>query len=599
MTTHSVPALAVPPDTGGLAEPLFRIAETDPERTVLSRRTGAGWTGVRAADFRDQVCGVAAGLAAAGVAPGDRVALLADNRYEWTLADYAVWTAGAVTVPVYPSSSPGQVRAILADSGAVCCLVDTAERALLIDGLRGELPGLRTVRAFDEDAVEGLTASGADVTPDELTARRAAVRPEDPATLVYTSGTTGPPKGCVLTHANFFAEVDNVLAALPELAAPDSAGRGPRTLLFLPLAHVFGRMVQVAAIHGGVELAHSPSVRELLADLTTFRPTFLLAVPYVLEKILDSARRQAGGGVRGAVFAAARNTAVSCSRAMDADGPGPLLRLGRRVFTPLVYRRVLDALGGEVTRVICGGGALDARTLHFFRGIGMEVIEGYGLTETTAAVAATRPGWARPGTVGPPIPGAEIRVAEDGEVLVRGPQTFTGYWNNAEATAAALRDGWFATGDLGEFDAEGNLRITGRKKEILVTAGGKNVQPGPLEDAVRRHPLVGNCMAVGDGRPFVAMLITLDRPALRRWHAEHGRPEDLDPAADSELTAELQKAVDAANTEVSRAESIRAFRVLPGDFTVSDGTLTPTLKLRRAAILERYAAEVEQIYVRR
>ncbi|RCV54517.1 AMP-dependent synthetase/ligase [Marinitenerispora sediminis] len=599
MTLHSVPALAVPPEHGGLAEPLFRVAETDPDRVLLARRAGDGWTGVRAADFRDEVCRVAAGLVAAGVAPGDRVAILADNRYEWTLADYAVWAAGAVTVPVYPSSSRAQVRTILADSGARGCFVDTADRARAVQALRPDLPGLRDTWTFDEGAVAGLAEAGAGVDRERLAERRATVRPGDPATLVYTSGTTGPPKGCVLTHANFFAEVDNIIAALPELFARDAAGRRPRTVLFLPLAHVFGRMVQVCAVHAGVELAHSASVRELLADLASFRPTFLLVVPYVLEKILDTARRRASGGVRGRVFEAARATAVAYSEALDTGGPGPLLRLRRRVFARLVYRRVLAALGGHANRVVSGGGALEPSTLHFFRGMGLEVIEGYGLTETTAAVAATRPGRIRPGTVGPPLPGAEIQVADDGEVLVRGAQTFTGYWNDEAATAAALRDGWFATGDLGAFDDEGNLRITGRKKEILVTTGGKNVVPGPLEDRVRRHPLVSNCMALGDGRPFVAALVTVDRQALRRWCDEHGKPADLDPATDPDLAAEIQRAVDEANDDVSRAESIRAFRVLPGDFGVDDETLTPTLKLRRATILERYAAEVERIYARK
>ncbi|TDQ43644.1 AMP-dependent synthetase/ligase [Actinorugispora endophytica] len=583
-TIRAVPAGAVPPGSGGLAEPLFAVAEQDPARAVLARKEGDAWRDVTAAGFAEQVTRVARGLVGAGIGAGDRVALLADNRYEWTLLDYALWSVGAVPVPVYPSSSTSQIRWILTDSGAAACVTDTAERAARVrEAVGAELP----LRILDEGAVADLEALAEGTPAGEVRARRAAVAPDDPATIVYTSGTTGPPKGCVLTHANFFAEVDNIIAGLPELFAEGPDGAQPGTLLFLPLAHVFGRMVQVCALHAGVRLAHTASVRGLLADLTTFRPSFLLGVPYVLEKIHSGARAKAGGGFTGRVFDAATGTAVAYSEALDRGGPGPLLRARRALFHRLVYARLLAALGGRATRVITGGGSLEPRLLHFYRGIGLEVVEGYGLTETTAAVIANRPGRVRAGTVGTPLPGVSVVLADDGEILVRGPQVFERYWNNEEATAAAFTDGWFATGDLGEFDAEDNLRVIGRKKEILVTAGGKNIVPGPMEERLRAHPLVGQAMVVGDGRPFAAALVVLDADARDR------------PGTNEEARAAVQDAVDAANAEVSRAESIRAFTIVDRPFSEEDGTLTPTLKMRRAAILSRHAAEVEAMYSRR
>ncbi|PSK91826.1 long-chain acyl-CoA synthetase [Murinocardiopsis flavida] len=580
---RSAPARARPPASGGLAEPVFAKAAAEPSAAVLARKGPDGWYDVTAAEFAAEVSALARGIAAAGIEPGDRVGLLAENAYEWTLFDYAVWSAGAIGVPIYPSSSDGQTTWILSDSGARACVVDTAERAAQLASLRGSLPELRHVWCVADGAVGELVDRGADAAPDEIERRRAAVAPSDTATIVYTSGTTGAPKGCVLTHANFFAEVDNIIADLPDLFHPDSHGEGPRTLLFLPLAHVFGRMVQVCALHAGVLLGHTPSVRSLLADLAAFQPTFLLAVPYVLEKVHDNARGQAGGGVKGRIFEAARAHAVAYSEALDTGGPTWAQRIAHRVFDRLVYAKIMGALGGRATRAITGGGALEPRLLHFFRGIGLEVVEGYGLTETTAAVVANRPGRIRPGTVGTPLPGAAVRLAEDGEILVQGAQVFDRYWNNEDATREAFRGGWFATGDLGAFDAAGDLRIIGRKKEILVTAGGKNVIPGPTEERVREHPLVYQCMVVGDGRPYVTALVTLD--------AEERAGMD-----DAAVDAAVQEAVDAANRHVSKAESIRRFTVLPSPFTEADGTLTPTLKLRRPAILRHHAAEIEGMY---
>ncbi|GLU45953.1 AMP-dependent synthetase/ligase [Nocardiopsis ansamitocini] len=586
-TIRSVPASATPPSTGGLAEPVFTTAARHPDRAVVARLTDGEWCDVSAAEFAAHITRVARGLVGAGIGPKDRVAILADNRYEWTLLDYALWSVGAIPVPVYPSSSTGQIRWILEDSAAVACVTDTAERAEKVRSATADRATPPEVWVLDEGAIEDLQSRGAEIAESAVRDRRAAVVPADPATLVYTSGTTGAPKGCVLTHANFFAEVDNIIAALPELFADGPGGSRPATLLFLPLAHVFGRVVQVCAMHAGVRLAHTASVRSLLTDLTTFGPTFLLAVPYVLEKIHAGAKARSGGGLKGRIFDAATRTAVAYSEALDTGGPGPLLRARRALFHRLVYVRVLDALGGNTNRVITGGGSLEARLLHFYRGMGLEVIEGYGLTETTAAVLANRPGRVRPGTVGAPLPGVSAALAEDGELLLKGPQVFQRYWNNEEATAGAFTDGWFATGDLGEFDDEGNLRIIGRKKEILVTAGGKNVVPGPMEERLRAQPFISQCMVLGDGRPFVTALVVLD-------------PDTRDQLESGEqVRAAVQEAVDAANAEVSRAESIRAFTIVDTPFSEADETLTPTLKLRRDAVLSAYATEVEAMYTKR
>ncbi len=609
--THiSTPATGRPRESGGLAELLYERAAGHPRAAMLSMKDGGspGWRDVAGADVADQVTAVAKGLIAAGIGAGDRVGLLSANRYEWTVADFAIWAAGAVTVPIYPSSSPEQVAMVLSDSGAVACFADDADNTATVEGVRADVPDLRHLWTMDPlrgepGALPALSEAGAEVPDSAVEERRAAVRPADPATIVYTSGTTGTPKGCVLTHANFFAEVEAATTALSALfddgGDPDAA---PSTLLFLPLAHVFGRMVQVAAVSAGARLGHAPGVRELIADLGTFRPTFLLAVPYVFEKIHTTARKRTTG-LKRRIFDAATETAVAYSKALDTPGgPGPLLRLRRRLFEPIVYRPLTGALGGRCTRVISGGGALDVRLFHFYRGVGVEVIEGYGLTETTAAVLANLPGRSRAGTIGGPLPGVEVRIDDDGELLVKGGPVFERYWNRPEATEAAFRDGWFATGDLGAVDDEGYVRVTGRKKEILVTAGGKNVAPVPIEERVCAAPLVDQCMLIGDGRSFVTALITLDAEEFEVWKSEAGKPADAGPgdlADDPDLRAEVQKAVDAGNAAVSRAESVRAFTILPRPFSVEDSTLTPTLKLRRARIMERDAAVIERMYAKR
>lgn len=607
----SVPPLVPPVPNGSLADIPFDNAHDAPHEAVLSRKQPDGrWLDVTAAAFAGEVGAVAKGLIAEGLRPGDRLAIMARTTYEWTLLDFAAWAAGLVTVPVYPTSSAFQARWILQDSGAVACAVESAEQARLIGNERRQLTGLAHLWTFDAGDVDTLRAAGAD-DPEgeleaELQARRAALTPASLATLVYTSGTTGSPKGCALTHANFFAEVDNCIELLHPVFK--SVTKEPAsTLLFLPLSHVFGRMVAVGCLRARVRLGHGPSLRtdELLADLAGFRPTFLLAIPYVLEKVFNTGRATAEKMGRAASFDRAARIARRYGQAVEAatagtgPGPGLGLRAARALYDPLVYRRIRAALGGKVVQAICGGSPLGRPLAAFYAGAGITIFEGYGLTETTAAATVTPPLRPRLGTVGWPLPGTSVRIADDGEVLLRGGQVFDGYWDTARGEAVpALDDGWFVTGDLGALDDEGYLTITGRKKDIIITSGGKSVAPAPLEDWLRAHPLIGQCLVLGDNRPYVTALITLEGDGLAHWcqmkRKEHLTRAEL--ATDEDLLAALQRAVDEANRLVSRAESIRRFRVLPVSFTEAGGQLTPSLKVRRSAVVEDFAAEIEELY---
>ncbi|MCW2815389.1 MAG: AMP-dependent synthetase and ligase [Nocardioides sp.] len=600
--------------TGNLTDDVVHNAAEAPDTVVLSQRVVASgeepaWHDVSATEFLAQVRGVAKGLVAAGVEPGDRVALVSRTRWEWTLLDYAIWFAGAATVPVYETSSAEQVEWILRDSGATAVVAETAEHLARISSVRAGLDELHHVWAIDSDsghgALEVLTRLGADVADDELERRRTSAGPDSLATLIYTSGTTGRPKGCMLTHGNFLAEIGAAVHELDALFAPGEDGEQPSTLLFLPLAHVFARIIQIGAIRSRVRLGHSSDIRSLVPTLQEFRPTFVLAVPRVFEKVFNTASQRATADGRGKVFDRAAETAIAWSRGIDGPKGRPSLAVRGRhaVFDRLVYDKLREALGGRCTYAVSGGAPLGERLGHFYRGIGLVVLEGYGLTETTAAVTVNLPEAQRIGSVGRPLPGTAVRVADDGELLFRGGQVFAGYWRDEAATSETLEDdGWFHTGDVGEVDDEGFVRITGRKKEIIVTAGGKNVAPTVLEDRLRAHSLVSQALVVGDRQPFIAALVTLDAEALPLWAEAHGKggrrgasPADL--ATDPDLVAEIQQAVDDANAAVSKAESIRKFRVLTSDWTEEDGQLTPSLKLRRNVVMRECKDEIAALYL--
>lgn len=607
MRQFTVPPLVTAPQVGGLADAVFGNAERAPGQVVLSRAGagGAGWQDVTAAEFRDEVLAVAKGLLAQGIRFGDRVAVMSRTRYEWTLFDFALWSVGAQSVPVYPTSSSEQVRWMLHDSGAVAAVVEHEDHAMTVGAALGELPRLQRLWQLDAGCVAELAAAGAHIGDDVVERHRLAVTPDAVATVIYTSGTTGRPKGCVITHGNFMAETDNVVARW-EPVFSSKPGEEPSTLLFLPLAHVFGRMVEVACVRHRIRLGHQPSMAaaDLIPSLAGFRPTFVLAVPYVFEKVFQAARRKAERDGRLGPFDKAVEVAVRYAEAAEAKafgiGPGPSasLRMQHQLYEKLVYGKVRGALGGRVRHAISGGSAMERRLGLFFGGAGVTVFEGYGLTESTAAATANPPERTRFGTVGLPVPGTSVLIAEDGEIWLRGGQVFPGYLNNRKATEEVLRDGWLATGDIGSLDEDGYLTITGRKKEILVTSGGKSVSPIALEDRVRSHPLVGQCVVVGNDRPYVAALVTLDREAVAHWLAMRGRPrqptEEL--VHDPDLENEIRRAVVAANTLVSQAESIRTFRILAAQFSEERGLLTPSLKLKRRAVEAAYAAEIEALY---
>ncbi|MEO3972995.1 AMP-dependent synthetase/ligase [Streptomyces sp. CAU 1734] len=596
MREFSLPALYEVPSDGNLTDLIRRNAAQHPDVAVIGRKSGDAWVDVTATEFLAEVRAAAKGLIAAGVEPGDRVALMSRTRYEWALLDFAIWTAGAVTVPVYETSSAEQISWILADSGAVGAIVESDAHVAAVASVRDRLPGLREVWQIEADAVERLVSAGAGVPDTTVDERTTLAKADDPATIVYTSGTTGRPKGCVLTHRSFFAECGNAVERLKPLFRTGECS----VLLFLPAAHVFGRLVEVAAMMAPIRLGCVPDIKYLTDELASFRPTLILGVPRVFEKVYNGARAKAQADGKGRIFDMAAQTAIAYSRAQDiARGPSLGLRIKHRIFDKLVYSKMRAVMGGRVEHAISGGAPLGERLGHFFRGIGFTVLEGYGLTESCAATAFNPWDRQKIGTVGQPLPGSVVRIADDGEVLLHGEHLFKEYWNNPEATAEALADGWFHTGDIGTLDEDGFLSITGRKKEILVTAGGKNVAPAVIEDRIRAHALVAECMVVGDGRPFVGALITLDEDFLGRWASAHGKPAGSTAATlrdDPQLLAEVQRAVDDGNAAVSKAESVRKFRVLPNQFTEEAGHITPSLKLKRNVVAKDFADEIEGIY---
>ncbi len=591
------------PSTGNLTDDVVTNGTDHAGEIAFSRRVEGTWVDVTAAEFLADVRGVAKGLVAAGIQAGDRIALISRTRYEWTLLDYAIWFAGAVTVPVYETSSADQVEWILTDSGARAVFTETQEHNARVKRFRDGLPELHHVWSIEGNGLGILRTLGEDVTDQELEARRTHTTPEDLATLIYTSGTTGRPKGCMLTHGNFMFELTVAVEDLDELFVPESgegAAPPPSTLLFLPLAHVFARIIQVGCVKARVRMGHSADIKNLLDDFAEFRPTFILAVPRVFEKVFNTASQRAVADGKGKVFSRAADVAIAWSRGIETGRTSLAVRVQHRVFDRLVYARLRAALGGQCAHAISGGAPLGERLGHFYRGIGVNVLEGYGLTETTAALTANLPVAQKVGTVGRPLQGTSVRVADDGELLFRGGQVFSGYWRNDEATAEAKdANGWFHTGDVGEIDEEGFVRITGRKKEILVTAGGKNVAPAVLENHIRAHHLVDQCVVVGDGQPFIAALVTIDLESLPMWAEQHGTSSDVSGLVeDPDLLAEIQGAVDEANKAVSKAESIRRFAILPASWTEEGGQLTPSLKLKRGVVMREHRDDVDALYVR-
>ncbi len=588
-------------ETGNLTDDIVVNAQEHPTAVAFRRRSAdpgaGGWAEVTTSSFLDEVRAVARGFVAAGLQPGDRVALISKTRYEWTVLDYAIWTAGLISVPVYETSSAEQIRWILTDSGARAVVAETKEHTARISQVRDGLTELHHVWSIEEAGLAALTTLGEDIDPAELEQRRGALTPASPATLIYTSGTTGRPKGCLLTHGNFMYEVGTAVDELERLFAGDEA-TGTSTLLFLPLAHVFARIIQIGCVKARVQMGHASDIRTLLEDFAVFRPTFILAVPRVFEKVFNTASQRAVADGKGRAFQRAADVAIAWSRAQDERGPGPVLRAQHALFDRLVYRKLRAALGGQCQYAVSGGAPLGERLGHFYRGIGVTILEGYGLTETTAALTVNLPDAQKVGTVGRPLAGTAVRVAEDGELLFRGGQVFREYWNNPAATTEAkTADGWFHTGDIGEIDSEGFVRITGRKKEILVTAGGKNVAPAVLEDRMRAHALVDQVMVVGDGQPFVAALVTIDEEVFDSWLSRTGKSGSIaDHVNDPDLLAEIQTAVDDANSAVSKAESVRKFVVLPTAWTEEGGQLTASLKLKRNVVMRECADDVERLY---
>lgn len=595
MSDVSVPPLITAPGYQNLADYPHGWAEREPQRILISRRDDQGrWQDVSAAEFSAEVIRLAKGFVAAGIGVGDRVAMMSRTRYEWTLCDFALWTVGAVSVPIYETSSDDQVRWICQDSGAVAIIVENAELFSRIAQSRHELESVRDVWQIDGGSLDELVVAGTEVDDLTIAQRRAAVQRDDLATVIYTSGTTAETKGCRLSHDNFMALAENAAERLSAIVRAEGAS----TLLFLPLSHVFARFIQVVVIHAGVRMGHTPDTSHVMPDLATFRPTFVLAVPRVFEKIYNSAEQKAEAAGRGKIFRWAARIAQNYSRALDGRGPSLLLRSQRALADRLVFRIVRGAMGGQVRYAISGGAALGARLGHFFRGAGVLVLEGYGLTESTAPATVNTPDQVRIGTVGRPLPGVSVRISREGEILLKGTSVFSGYHNREEETAAALQDGWLRTGDIGELDELGFLRITGRSKELLVTAAGKNVSPAVLEDRLRAHPLISQCIVVGDGRPYIAALVTLDSEMLPTWAAHNGIAGlTVDQARTHPVVlAEIQAGIDVANAAVSRAESIRRFVILPEDFTIENDLLTPSLKIKRRRIIEHLAAEIDDLY---
>ncbi|WP_020107189.1 long-chain fatty acid--CoA ligase [Nocardia sp. 348MFTsu5.1] len=596
MQEITVPSDFVVPEKASIVDSMLKHRSESPTKALFKRRAADGsWYDVTTKEFADLVDKVAKGFIASGVGPGDRVSILSATRYEWTVVDYAVWRAGGTTVAIYETSSSSQVQYIVENSGTSLLVVENANQKAQHSPSLADAAELKETLVIEEGAIEELVKRGEGIGDDELEQRHANTLASDVATLVYTSGTTGKPKGVALTHANFIHECHAVRVTLGDLMS-----EGSSTLLFLPLAHIFARVISVASIVHLVQLGHTTVTPTLMDDLAAFKPSYLLSVPRVFEKVYNSAEQKAEDGGKGKIFAAATETAIAYSKALESGGPGLVLKVKHKIFDVLVYSKLRAALGGNCDSAVSGGAALGARLGHFFRGVGIPIFEGYGLSETTAAVTVNAEGAQRIGTVGRPVHGQSVAIADDGEVLLKGPVVFGGYWKNEQATSEAIKDGWFHTGDIGTLD-DGYLSITGRKKELIVTAGGKNVSPAQMEDAVRAHPLVSQALVVGDNKPYIAALVTLDPEALPGWLHRHELPADT-PISDlldnEKIRADIDDAIAAANALVSKAEAIKKYRIIDTDFTIESGELTPTLKLKRNVIHDSHNTEIEGLYTK-
>jgi long-chain acyl-CoA synthetase len=594
----SVPPLVNVPSDSNITDLLVRQAAKTSNPALYSRLDASGqWKDITASDFLKDVSALAKGLIASGVQPGDRVGIMSRTRYEWALVDFAIWFAGGVSVPIYETSSPSQVAWNLGDSGAVAAFGEAAhhENVIRQAALSEGLAALTRVWQLEGGGLDALREAGTDVSDDELEMRRSTAGLGDVATIIYTSGTTGRPKGCELTHGNFVELTENALATSLRQIVNEQA----RTIMFLPMAHVFARFISVLAVGAGVTVAHTPDIKHLLPDLQSYKPTFILAVPRVFEKVYNSALTKAEDGGKGAIFHKAADTAIAYSRARQDGKVGLGLKVRHALFDKLVYGKLRAAMGGEVAHAVSGGGPLGERLGHFFQGIGLQILEGYGLTETTAPVSVNTPDRIKIGTVGAPIPGNTVRIADDGEILTKGVCVMKGYYRRDDLTAEAFVDGWFRTGDIGQLDADGFLTITGRKKEIIVTAGGKNVIPALLEDQIRADALVSQVLVVGDNRPFIGALVTLDEEALPGWLQRHGLPAEttVAEAADNDtVRAAVQELINNANQSVSQAEAIKSFRIVPRDFTEASGHLTPSMKVKRAQVMKDFESVVDEMY---
>ncbi len=598
MHEFSVPPLVnVPPDTN-ITDLLVRQAAKASNPALYSRLDPAGqWQDITATDFLADVSALAKGLIASGVQAGDRVGIMSRTRYEWALVDFAIWFAGCVSVPIYETSSPSQVAWNLGDSGAVAAFGEAShhENVIRQAATSEGLTALTHVWQLEDGGLDALREAGTGVSDDELEARRRTAGLGDIATIIYTSGTTGRPKGCELTHGNFVELSENALATSLRQIVNEQA----RTIMFLPMAHVFARFISVLAVAAGVTVAHTPDIKHLLPDLQSYKPTFILAVPRVFEKVYNSALTKAEDGGKGAIFHKAADTAIAYSRARQNGGVGFGLKIKHALFDKLVYSKLRAAMGGEVAHAVSGGGPLGERLGHFFQGIGLQILEGYGLTETTAPISVNTPDRIKIGTVGAPLAGNTVKIADDGEILTKGVCVMRGYYKRDDLTAEAFADGWFRTGDIGQLDADGFLTITGRKKEIIVTAGGKNVIPALLEDQIRADALVSQVLVVGDNRPFIGALVTLDEEALPGWLQRHGLPAETtvaEAAENATVRAAVQELINSANQSVSQAEAIKSFRIVPSDFTEASGHLTPSMKVKRAQVMKDFDTVIDEMY---